>query len=157
MKQKQEEWLKRLQEAVSYLNKTERITSQQELADLLGYARANVSRYLNGEPTQKFVSKFAVVFSDIFNSDYLLRGEGQLLKKPSVVEPSTSVTDADNLGIQQHLMQQVKFLQNQIIAKDKELQDRNKEIERLHGIIDYLKTLIPTGTAAVLDKKATAV
>ena len=143
MEQKQKEWSKRLKEAIDYLNKTERITNQQELADILGYARANVSRYINGEPTQKFVSKFAVVFSDIFNVEYLLSGEGQLLKKSIPAEPASPVTDSNDLDIQQHLLQQITFLKNQMVLKDNELKEKNQEIVRLHEIIDFLKNLVP--------------
>lgn len=143
MVQKQKEWSKRLKEAVGYLNKTGRIINQQELADILGYKRENVSRYINGDPTQKFVSKFAVVFSDIFNVEYLLNGEGQLLKKSIIAEPVMPVTDSDNLDIQQHLLQQITFLQNQMTLKDNELKEKKQEIIRLYGIIDFLKTLVP--------------
>lgn len=143
MVQKQKEWSKRLKEAVGYLNKTGRIVNQQELADILGYKRENVSRYINGDPTQKFVSKFAVVFSDIFNVEYLLNGEGQLLKKSIIAEPVMPVTDSDNLDIQQHLLQQITFLQNQMTLKDNELKEKKQEIIRLYGIIDFLKTLVP--------------
>lgn len=143
MMQKQKEWSKRLKEAVGYLNKTGRIVNQQELADILGYKRENVSRYINGDPTQKFVSKFAVVFSDIFNVEYLLNGEGQLLKKSIIAEPVMPVTDSDNLDIQQHLLQQITFLQNQMTLKDNELKEKKQEIIRLYGIIDFLKTLVP--------------
>lgn len=152
MEQKQKEWSKRLKEAIDYLNKTERITNQQELADILGYARANVSRYINGDPTQKFVSKFAVVFSDIFNVEYLLSGEGQLLKKSIPTEPAIPVTDSSDLDIQQHLLQQVTFLQNQMVLKDNELKEKNQEIVRLHEIIDFLKKLVPESLRTVSKK-----
>ena len=152
MEQKQKEWSKRLKEAIDYLNKTERITNQQELADILGYARANVSRYINGDPTQKFVSKFAVVFSDIFNVEYLLSGEGQLLKKSIPAEPANPVTDSNDLDIQQHLLQQITFLQNQMVLKDNELKEKNQEIVRLHEIIDFLKTMVPENLRTVSKK-----
>lgn len=152
MEQKQKEWSKRLKEAIDYLNKTERITNQQELADILGYARANVSRYINGEPTQKFVSKFAVVFSDIFNVEYLLSGEGQLLKKSIPAEPASPVTDSNDLDIQQHLLQQITFLKNQMVLKDNELKEKNQEIVRLHEIIDFLKNLVPENLRTVSKK-----
>lgn len=152
MEQKQKEWSKRLKEAIDYLNKTERITNQQELADILGYARANVSRYINGDPTQKFVSKFAVVFSDIFNVEYLLSGEGQLLKKSIPAEPANPVTDSNDLDIQQHLLQQITFLQNQMVLKDNELKEKNQEIVRLHEIIDFLKNLVPENLRTVSKK-----
>lgn len=152
MEQKQKEWSKRLKEAIDYLNKTERITNQQELADILGYARANVSRYINGDPTQKFVSKFAVVFSDIFNVEYLMSGEGQLLKKSIPAEPANPVTDSNDLDIQQHLLQQITFLQNQMVLKDNELKEKNQEIVRLHEIIDFLKTMVPENLRTVSKK-----
>ena len=152
MEQKQKEWSKRLKEAIDYLNKTERITNQQELADILGYARANVSRYINGDPTQKFMSKFAVVFSDIFNVEYLLSGEGQLLKKSIPTVPAIPVTDSNDMDIQQHLLQQVTFLQNQMVLKDNELKEKNQEIVRLHEIIDFLKKLVPESLRTVSKK-----
>ena len=152
MEQKQKEWSKRLKEAIDYLYKTERITNQQELADILGYARANVSRYINGDPTQKFVSKFAVVFSDIFNVEYLLSGEGQLLKKSIPTEPDIPVTDSSDLDIQQHLLQQISFLQNQMVLKDNDLKEKNQEIVRLHEFIDFLKKLVPESLRTVSKK-----
>lgn len=152
MEQKQKEWSKRLKEAIDYLNKTERITNQQELADILGYARANVSRYINGDPTQKFMSKFAVVFSDIFNVEYLMSGEGRLLKKSIPAEPANPVTDSNDLDIQQHLLQQITFLQNQMVLKDNELKEKNQEIVRLHEIIDFLKTMVPENLRTVSKK-----
>ena len=59
------------------------VETQTNVADRTGYNKSAVSHALkgtNGYVTENFVSAFNEAFGGIFNEDYLLRGEGTLLK-----------------------------------------------------------------------------
>lgn len=73
----------RLSKSVDYLRLNGVSRTQQELADKLGYSRANVSAAINGSPrylTESFLKRFAKAYSDYINEQWLLTGEGKMEK-----------------------------------------------------------------------------
>lgn len=69
--------------AFEYLRSVGVVETQTNVADRTGYNKSAVSHALkgtNGYITENFVATFNKAFGGIFNEDYLLRGEGTLLK-----------------------------------------------------------------------------
>lgn len=74
---------KNINEAVNYLIYKKMISSQEELAKKVGVAKESISRALNGNKsylTDKFLNKFNETFDNIFNINWLLYGDGEMLK-----------------------------------------------------------------------------
>ncbi len=88
MSQKENELSRRLQEAVNHLITSGIINQQQDLVDILSKTKFTVSRWLNGDATEKNIKEFLLHFRDIFNEDYLLKGEGFLLKGSEIKKHS---------------------------------------------------------------------
>ena len=130
---------KRFKEAFDYLKQTERIVNQKNLADILHKTPETVSKVVSGKgnnPTDKFMLDFARAFSDIFNEEYIINGLGQLLKEPNDTPQEKKETAEEPDGdIVRRFLEHITFLQGQITEKD-------KEIERLHSIIEKFTSLV---------------
>lgn len=130
---------KRFKEAFDYLKRINRIVNQKNLADILHKTPETVSKVVSGKgnnPTDKFMLDFARAFSDIFNEDYLVKGEGVLLKEqdpPKDEKPEAP--DIEEKDIVRKFLDHVSFLEGQINEKD-------KEIKRLHSIIEKFAPII---------------
>lgn len=73
----------RLSKSVDFLRLNGVSRTQQELAEALGYSRANVSAAINGNPrylTESFLQRFAKTYSDYINEDWLINGKGEMTK-----------------------------------------------------------------------------
>jgi transcriptional regulator with XRE-family HTH domain len=83
--------LQRLKVAIKFLKQNDFIEKQQDLVDKLGYNKTYLSGLLNGkiELSSKFIESFCSCFSAI-NRDWLLTGNGEMLKKTQFSEPQTN-------------------------------------------------------------------
>jgi transcriptional regulator with XRE-family HTH domain len=73
---------KRLHEAYEHLRKFFGIHTQTDFAEVLKYSRVYISSALNGNEknlTDKLFTNICEAFPGVFNLDYLLTGEGDLL------------------------------------------------------------------------------
>ena len=80
-----------LREAYNYLRSRGVIHTQSSVAEKTKYNKSAVSQALGGVDayvTTNFVSAFNEAFGGIFNEEYLLRGEGTLLKEGADVQPA---------------------------------------------------------------------
>ena len=78
------ELMKRFQDAYDYLYHNGYIKSKTELAKIMGAGRTSISYAYNGRPeylNEKFLIKFSNSFPGVFNLDWLLTGDGEMLKK----------------------------------------------------------------------------
>ena len=76
----------RLKKVVNYLKLENIIKSQEDLARQINYDKASVSQALNGSEkylTDSFIAKFCRKFN-IINEDWLLTGEGEMLKQNNI-------------------------------------------------------------------------
>lgn len=72
----------RINSAYQFLRNQGRVHTQVDVADAMQATRQNVSAALNGKEvalTDKFIRRFNHAFGDIFNLDWLLNGEGEML------------------------------------------------------------------------------
>lgn len=75
-----------VKEAYNYLKYKKIVANMQELADKIGAQRTSVSAALNGNElylTPSFCKRFNQAFDEIFDENWLLTGEGSMLKETS--------------------------------------------------------------------------
>jgi regulator of replication initiation timing len=73
---------KRLNEVFEHVRKYYGIHTQEDFAKYIEYGRTSISAALNGKPeylTERLFKAIVDKFPGVFNLDYLLNGEGQLL------------------------------------------------------------------------------
>lgn len=73
----------RLNEAFQYLRECGKVHSQKDLAQAMGATAPNVSSALKGVDkvlTEKFLRRFVEAFDDVVSYEWLLTGEGEMLK-----------------------------------------------------------------------------
>ena len=76
----------RIKQAYNYVVFAYEFSTQQEVSDLIGVARPNLSRALNGDEkylTNNFLQKFLKAFGTTICDTWLLTGEGEMLVKDS--------------------------------------------------------------------------
>ena len=79
--------------AYEYLRSIGKIHTQEDLAMVMKASRSNVSSALAGRKkvlTDNFIQRFAASFPGMFNLDWLLYGEGEMLK--GAESPQESLT-----------------------------------------------------------------
>ena len=119
----------RFVDAYKYLYETGRVHSVTELADKMGRSRPSVSRAMNGVEdylNDKFIRSFAKCFPDIFNLDYLLNGEGELLANSEHKDGDVSVDPGD------YMTKYIASLEKQIKDKDQQIADLRRDIQLLY-------------------------
>ena len=85
----------RLRDAVNLLKKQRKLRSDAECAMILGIDKGDLSRILAGKrpATQRFVGIFTTRFPGI-NKEWILTGEGEMLKNHSAVADNHSISIA---------------------------------------------------------------
>lgn len=76
------ERVKRMNEAFNYLRNKGLIRTQKDLANLMHAAESNISKALKGDEailTDRFLRRLSAAFGGVFNQEWLLTGEGEML------------------------------------------------------------------------------
>lgn len=84
-----EEKVERLESAFNYLRSNGIAFTQQDIANGMNVDKGNISRVFNGDTrylTNKFLTRFNNTYNNIFNNDWLLYGEGEMLKSKNLPE-----------------------------------------------------------------------
>lgn len=79
----------RLENAYLFLKSTGRVHKRQDVADMMNTDKSNVSRAFKGVEkyiTDSFLRRFNEAFGHVFNDDWLITGEGQMLREPAADE-----------------------------------------------------------------------
>ena len=123
----------RFNKAYAYLVWQGKIQKQEDLAELMHSTGPNVSSALAGRAsvlTDKFIIRFHAQFADIFNLDYLLNGEGELLKEQET-HPCTAISsEADLLVNYARLVRQLDDLRVQAKQELAEIQSLKTEFQQ---------------------------
>ena len=82
----------RLRKAIDYLRMNGVITSDKEVAARMHADPSNVSRAVSSSPTDKFLRRFNAAFGDIFNIDWLMSEEGEMMKQKPEEPMEVSMT-----------------------------------------------------------------
>lgn len=139
----------RLNEVYRHLYANYGISSQKEFAEAIKVQRSAVSAALNGNAlylTKNLFMKICAAFPGVFNLDYLLTGEGELLadeqKEPPVArfasQPTIDQSSMVNALIAAH--DAAMTAKNDLIASLREsLEDKDELIESLHEQVTELQ------------------
>lgn len=120
--------MKRFQDAYDYLYHNGSINSKTDLAKIMGVGRTSISYAYNGRPeylNEKFLIKFSNAFPGVFNIDWLLTGDGEMLKKAQEDTKSNGVTNSSDENISR-LLEQNKELIDVLKKSLEQSQQTNK-------------------------------
>lgn len=90
----------RLQKAINYLRLNGIVSSQVDTANKMGASEATVSNALKGNDkylTDKFLKRFNGAFGELFNLDWLLDEEGEMLNKSTRSEFDSDTLNLDSI------------------------------------------------------------
>jgi hypothetical protein len=134
----------RLKEVYEYVRTQIPIHTQSDFAEWLKYNRAYVSSAMHGNEknlTDKLFTNICETFPGVFNLDYLLTGNGQLLTIQEEVK-SEQIEKGPNL--QQptsYANKLIASLEKQVKDKDDQLADKDRIIKLLEQKIEVLEAM----------------
>lgn len=129
---------KRLREAYNYARFKYKLKTQLDFADAIKITRPALSAALNGNPsylTKNLFTKICAAFPGVFNLDWFLTGEGEMLAPSPEPRPTmTAMTPAESSLVE---------LYARLIADVEQLRrDLADEIERTSILNDRYKKVI---------------
>lgn len=86
----------RLRSAFGELLKRNLALTQKDIAEKMGASASNVSSAFGGDPrvlTNRFLSRFNAAYGNIFSLEWLLNGDGEMLKSHSIIKSQEEVID----------------------------------------------------------------
>jgi hypothetical protein len=141
----------RFERAYNYLKFQGIIKKQEDVAKAMSATRSNVSLALNGNPivlTDNFLMRFAKAFPGIFNYDWLLSGDGEMLtvNQPQTKQEPSNVHYIDNGSMLNALLaakdETIAAMQNQLATKDEIIQAKDDVIAGLRQQLKSLRSQI---------------
>ena len=154
----------RLKEVYEYVRKNFPVHTQADFSEKLRYNRAYISSAMNGNEknlTDKLFTNICEVFPGVFNLEYLLTGEGELLlekeKEKEAPQPShdhidqgsmvNAIISAYNETIDSYklqLEQERRIQQLDIMRLESRIHDLEDKIAMQKEIIDSLRQQLGT-------------
>ena len=145
----------RLCEVYDYLRAKKGIHTQVGFAEALHITRPAISAAMNGNEaylTKNLFQKICAAFPGIFNLDYLLTGQGELLLASDSPEPSTTKDSAsadvdfyhkalDNYSkMVADLRKDIEYYQQLVLDKDSTLMENNEQVISMRSQVVKLET-----------------
>lgn len=136
----------RLQEVYEYVRAHCGVHTKTEFAIRLHMTQPALSAAMNGKEaylTQNLFQKICAAFPGIFNLDYLLTGQGELLLASDSPEPSTTKDSAsvdvdfyhkaleNDANVIAALRRDIEYYQQMVLDKDATIQEHNEHIVAL--------------------------
>ena len=161
MSEKQE----RLKEVYAYVRSNCAVHTQIDFAARLKMTRQALSAAINGNEsylTTNLFQKICAAFPGVFNLDYLLTGQGELLLESNVQsEPSTikkpASVDADfyhdalnlNAKVIEDMRKDLEYFKSSLLDKDSTIQENNEQVitmrtqlVKLQAELDHIKSTL---------------
>ena len=129
---------KRLNEVYEHVHRYFSIHTKGEFADYIKYARAYISSAMNGNEkylTDKLFDSICKAFPGVFNLDYLLTGEGDLL---TVEEDARNDAIRETFG----MIDQSSMMNDLIAAKDETIASLRRELDAKNETIALQRSRI---------------
>ena len=127
--EKDEERAKRLKEVYRYLFSAYGLESQSDFANNIKVQRTAMSAAMNGAKaylTNNLFTKICAAYPGIFNLDYLLTGEGELLANSEQKDGDVTVDPGD------YMAKYIASLEKQVKDKDQQIADLRRDIQLLY-------------------------
>jgi hypothetical protein len=131
----------KLNQMYDYLRSKGYIHTKKDFAEQIDFDKSNVSSAFNGSEkylTDSLFKKICEKYPEIFNLDYFLKDEGEMLK--TIVNQSN--IEGDNIqgyNVSIKKTETEKFL-DLLKLKDEQLNKSQSQIDRLIGIIEQFNT-----------------
>jgi transcriptional regulator with XRE-family HTH domain len=135
---------KRLYEAFEHLRKFFGIHTQTDFAEVLKYSRVYISSALNGNEknlTDKLFMNICEAYPGVFNLDYLLTGNGQLLTIQEEVKSEQIEKESNPQQPSSYIDKLIASLEKQVKDKDDQLADKDRIIKLLEQKIEVLEAM----------------
>ncbi len=112
--------IKRVTKAIDWLIFDNKIKNKRELAEKLNYTESSFSQIINGKVklSERFVKKLAN-FDDRININWLLTGEGEMLKNQTSTTPDTDTPANNEIAI---LKEKIRALESILSEKERTIQ-----------------------------------
>lgn len=139
----------RLQSAYGELLKRKLASTKKDIAEKMGASAPNVSSAFKGDPrvlTDRFLSRFNAAFDNLFNLDWLLTGDGEMLKDTIVQQTSYGDHSPNVNGDGNHFggCASIDRSFDEIAEQRKLLERALAMLEKRDAQIDRLITLLET-------------
>lgn len=135
---------KRLDEVYKHLFAHFGITSQKHLAEVLKVQRTGLSSAFNGNAanlTDNLFKKICAAYPGVFNLDYLLTGNGQLLTIQEEVKSEQIEKESNLQQPSSYIDKLIASLEKQVKDKDDQLADKDRIIKLLEQKIEVLEAM----------------
>lgn len=133
----------RLKKAYEYLRSNGKVHTQQDVADVMGVKKENISRAFNGNEkylTPSFITRFNNAFGDIFNTDWLIKEHGEMLKTNQTIGDisNSNVSGVNVSGTEIHIssLEAYNTLLRIVEANQKSTEKFQEQIDRLITLIE---------------------
>ena len=145
----------RLQEVYEYVRAHCGVHTKTEFAIRLHMTQPALSAAMNGKEaylTQNLFQKICAAFPGIFNLDYLLTGQGDLLLASDSPEPSTTKKPASvdagfchdalnlNAKVIEDMRKDLEYFKSSLLDKDTTIQENNEQVLTMRTQLVKLQT-----------------
>ena len=135
---------KRLNEVYEHLHNHFGVHTKGEFADIIKYARAYISSAINGNEkylTDKLFMNICEAYPGVFNLDYLLTGNGQLLTIQEEVKSEQIEKESNPQQPSSYIDKLIASIEKQVKDKDDQLADKDRIIKLLEQKIEVLEAM----------------
>ena len=140
IKQKQE----RLREVYEHLRQHFGVHTQIDFSKVLGLTRPAISAAMNGNEaylTDNLFKRICAAYQGVFNLDYLLTGNGQLLTIQEEVKSEQIEKESNPQQPSSYADKLIASLEKQVKDKDDQLADKDRIIKLLEQKIEALEAM----------------
>ena len=134
----------RLKEVYEYVRKRFPIHTQSDFAERLKYNRTYISSAMHGNEknlTDKLFTNICEAFPNVFNLDYLLTGNGELLAIQEEVKSEQIEKESNPQQPSSYADKLIASLEKQVKDKDDQLADKDRIIKLLEQKIEVLEAM----------------
>ena len=134
----------RLREVYEHLRQHFGVHTQIDFANVLGLTRPAISAAMNGNEaylTDNLFKRICAAYQGVFNLDYLLTGNGQLLTIQEEVKSEQIEKESNPQQPSSYIDKLIASLEKQVKDKDDQLADKDRIIKLLEQKIEVLEAM----------------
>ena len=134
----------RLREVYEHLRQHFGVHTQIDFAKVLGLTRPAISAAMNGNEaylTDNLFKRICAAYQGVFNLDYLLTGNGQLLAIQEEVKSEQIEKESNPQQPSSYADKLIASLEKQVKDKDDQLADKDRIIKLLEQKIEVLEAM----------------
>ena len=134
----------RLREVYEHLRQHFGVHTQIDFAKALGLTRPAISSAMNGNEaylTDNLFKRICAAYQGVFNLEYLLTGNGQLLTIKEEVKSEQIVKESSQQQPSSYIDKLIASLEKQVKDKDDQLADKDRIIKLLEQKIEVLEAM----------------